>query len=144
MICFENGSSRQSQTMYMFAGYTATKRTIAANAPCLRYLGHNSIGPTISSATPLTYVQKLSLGGNHGGTMSLKNCALTKCITPAKVTNTPIATATRLTDLGLISTVSFVPMADTALCARRDSNSQPSDPKSDALSIELRTQFAGN
>lgn len=24
-------------------------------------------------------------------------------------------------------------------CARRDSNSQPSDPKSDALSIELRT-----
>ena len=24
-------------------------------------------------------------------------------------------------------------------CARRDSNPQPSDPKSDALSIELRT-----
>ena len=29
-------------------------------------------------------------------------------------------------------------------CARRDSNSQPSDPKSDALSIELRTRVPGN
>jgi len=79
----------------MFAGYTATKRTIAAKAPCLRYFGHNNIGPTISSATPLIYVQNLSLGGNHGGTMSSKNLGLAKCMTPASVMNAPIAVAIR-------------------------------------------------
>jgi hypothetical protein len=89
----------------MLAGYTATKRTMAADAPCLRYLGHNNIGPTISSATPLTYVQNLSLGGNHGGTMSLKNFGLTKCMTPASVTNAPNVVAIRPADLDVIFTV---------------------------------------
>jgi len=32
---------------------------------------------------PLMYVQKRSLGGNHGGTMLSKNVGLAKCITPA-------------------------------------------------------------
>ena len=128
----------------MLPGYTATKRPIAANAPFLRYLGHNSIGPTINSATPLSYVQKLSFGGNHGGTMSLKNFGLTKCMTPASVMNAPIAVAIRPTVLEVIWTVWWAPNVDPPSCARRDSNSQPSDPKSDALSIELRTHFVGN
>ena len=125
----------------MLAGYTATKRTIAAKAPCLRYLGHNNIGPTISSATPLTYVQNLSLGGNHGGTMSSKNLGLAKCMTPASVMNAPNAVPIRPAFLEVIWTVWCASNPDCASCARRDSNSQPSDPKSDALSIELRTQF---
>jgi hypothetical protein len=86
----------------MFPGYTATKSAIAAIAPCFRYFGHNNIGPTISSATPLRYVQNLSLGGNHGGTMSSKNLGLTKCITPASVMNVPIAVAIRRIVEGLI------------------------------------------
>jgi hypothetical protein len=32
---------------------------------------------------PLMYVQKRSLGGNHGGTMLSKKVGLAKCITPA-------------------------------------------------------------
>jgi hypothetical protein len=88
--------------MYKLAGYTATKRAIAASAPYLRYFGHNNIGPTISSATPLTYVQNLSLGGNQGGTMSLKNLGFAKCMTPASVMNVPNAAAIRLAFLEFI------------------------------------------
>jgi hypothetical protein len=39
---------------------------------------------TAISAIPLIYVQKAGLGGSQGGTISLKNEGLAKCMIPAK------------------------------------------------------------
>lgn len=65
---------------------------MAAIAPRRRVEGLSIKIPMAISATPLAYVQKDSLGGSHGGTMSLKNSGLTKCITPASNTNAPRTT----------------------------------------------------
>ena len=58
------------------------------------------------SATPERYVQKTSLGGNHGGTMSLKKSGFVKWVMPANSRNAPNTGAARCSQV--VGGVSFM------------------------------------
>ena len=108
------GLSRQSHAMYRFAGYTPMRSQMVATAPMRRVDGRSNKYATTSSTTPLAYVQNDFEGGNHGGTMSLKNCGPTKCITPAKPRKNPTTIAMRFQNA--LFMISFEDKLQSSVC----------------------------